>query len=900
MQDPWPMVGRDKEIDKFKKALLQPGCQAFLVTGAPGVGRTRLADECLLWAAGDGRPVARAIATRETASLPLGALAHLLALPPAGIRTGAVTDTAILSDAIGLFSRAREALGPRRGNQRLVLFVDDLNLLDAVSLALLGQLMEAGDIFLLATFPTSEPLPDVLHRMWTADRAVWVELSSLTGRDAKVLLTLALGSPVTADTAAALWSVSRGNVLYLRELVLGAMESGALGSHEGVWRLGCEPLPTSRLQELVADRIRTLDPPAQAVLEHLAVCGPAGASALTALAPVEVLERLERSGLVQVRADGRRRPVALAHPLYAQAIRDGLPQLTVDRILGAQIAQVSELGARRLDDTVKMAIWQLEGGGQADPDLLVRAARLSRSANDFPRVERLARAALTTAGPELAVEAATLLGEALGHLGRIGEAEEVFALTDGARAADGGGQPVAPLRALNLTWGSEHPDQALAVIDRARHVLEGQLADELDAVSSLVLTLSHRPREAYHALAAERDGFTAPPSRIGSLARVAVLAALGRTREAVDASDATPETGSPNAGLDLGVHPVFHVYARVMALYSAGLLTEAISTAERGLEQAIMDNVVTTHAAFSTLLGRCHLTAGRPRTAIRWFRETAAIARTHGLTEQLRLAYAGLAMAHAFLGDAQASRDAVFDMGPLDEAAERQGLPPQAYAWHLAVNGERKQAIDRLLAASADVEARGELVLYSTLLHDVARLGEPERVADRLAELAGAVDSPMVTARAWYAAGSARLDPVVLDRACTEFGSLGAWLYAAEAAAQAQRHSAGTRERAARAVRITGLLRRCESARTPALLGVHTPAPLSLRERDVCLLAAQGLSSREIAARLVLSVRTVDNYLQRAYAKLGISRRGQLTEALELDPGSETAGVRADIRPDRA
>ncbi|GII55516.1 hypothetical protein Pth03_39050 [Planotetraspora thailandica] len=89
-------------------------------------------------------------------------------------------------------------------SRSLGLFVDDLNLLDAVSLALLGQLMKAGDIFVLTTLPTSQPPPDVLHRMWSADRAVWVELSSLTGRDAKVLLTLALGSPVSADTATTL------------------------------------------------------------------------------------------------------------------------------------------------------------------------------------------------------------------------------------------------------------------------------------------------------------------------------------------------------------------------------------------------------------------------------------------------------------------------------------------------------------------------------------------------------------------------------------------------------------------------------------------------------------------------------------------------------------------------
>jgi DNA-binding CsgD family transcriptional regulator len=40
------------------------------------------------------------------------------------------------------------------------------------------------------------------------------------------------------------------------------------------------------------------------------------------------------------------------------------------------------------------------------------------------------------------------------------------------------------------------------------------------------------------------------------------------------------------------------------------------------------------------------------------------------------------------------------------------------------------------------------------------------------------------------------------------------------------------------------------------------------------------MSSREIADRLVVSVRTVDNHLQRAYRKLGITRRQDLSRVL--------------------
>jgi len=56
--------------------------------------------------------------------------------------------------------------------------------------------------------------------------------------------------------------------------------------------------------------------------------------------------------------------------------------------------------------------------------------------------------------------------------------------------------------------------------------------------------------------------------------------------------------------------------------------------------------------------------------------------------------------------------------------------------------------------------------------------------------------------------------------------------------------------------------------------------PLTRREREVAALAVQGSSSREIADRLHLSVRTVDNHLQNAYAKLGVSRRNDLADVL--------------------
>jgi DNA-binding CsgD family transcriptional regulator len=55
---------------------------------------------------------------------------------------------------------------------------------------------------------------------------------------------------------------------------------------------------------------------------------------------------------------------------------------------------------------------------------------------------------------------------------------------------------------------------------------------------------------------------------------------------------------------------------------------------------------------------------------------------------------------------------------------------------------------------------------------------------------------------------------------------------------------------------------------------------LTAREREIAVLVAQGRTSKEIAAALVLSVRTVDNHLQRVFAKLGVSSRADVAGAL--------------------
>jgi DNA-binding NarL/FixJ family response regulator len=61
---------------------------------------------------------------------------------------------------------------------------------------------------------------------------------------------------------------------------------------------------------------------------------------------------------------------------------------------------------------------------------------------------------------------------------------------------------------------------------------------------------------------------------------------------------------------------------------------------------------------------------------------------------------------------------------------------------------------------------------------------------------------------------------------------------------------------------------------------------LTPRELQIATLASRGLRNREIAERLGVAVRTVDNHLHQAYSKLGIGSRGDLGRFFDREPGS--------------
>ena len=80
--------------------------------------------------------------------------------------------------------------------------------------------------------------------------------------------------------------------------------------------------------------------------------------------------------------------------------------------------------------------------------------------------------------------------------------------------------------------------------------------------------------------------------------------------------------------------------------------------------------------------------------------------------------------------------------------------------------------------------------------------------------------------------------------------------------------------------RAEALAEQCGGASTPALRQAGEPLPLTDREREIVMLIGQGLSTRAVAERLTLSVRTVEGHIYSAMTKTGTASRDELVNLL--------------------
>jgi DNA-binding CsgD family transcriptional regulator len=270
----------------------------------------------------------------------------------------------------------------------------------------------------------------------------------------------------------------------------------------------------------------------------------------------------------------------------------------------------------------------------------------------------------------------------------------------------------------------------------------------------------------------------------------------------------------------------------------------------------------------------------------------------------------------------------LLERGKLDEAdaaIDRHGLggdlpdsvPARTFIasrGHLRLaQGRTREGVDDLLHLLDQEERHGPASLFLTPYRSQAavglmQLGEPERAA-------ALVDDALARARRWGAApqlstalrhaglvhggeGGLRLlaeaaavvegSPALLSRAWAG-AELGSALRRAGRRTEARQvlrgaldlsHRCGAEplaERAARELVLVGA-----RPRRPALSGVESLTP---GERRVCQLAAGGMTNREIAQALFVTLRTIEVHLTHAYQKLGIPSREHLPGVLASDGG---------------
>ncbi|MEV0234839.1 LuxR C-terminal-related transcriptional regulator [Nonomuraea sp. NPDC050786] len=850
----WPFVGRGGPLAAVRKAVRSGA--GVMIAGAAGVGKSRLAVEAL--ADMPGYAVVRALGTETASMIPFGAFAHVLTGPPQGDEN--------------LLHWAARHLRERAGRSELLVSVDDAHRLDPASAALVHYLVESGTARVVVTVRSGEPQPAPVAALWKDELLDRIELPPLTGDEVGQVLAGALGGEVAAETVRHLARVSEGNVLYLREVVQAGLGSGCLAERDGQWRWRGELSMTTRLRELVGERIGHLDEEEREVLELVAFGEPLGTELLASLTSFRAVERVEDRGLIVAVDDGRREQLRLGHPLYGEVVRGGCGTLRTRRRLRMLADALEASGLRRREDELRAAVWRLDSGSATAPETLASAARLAWGRQDPRLAERLARAAIDAGA---GVAAVALLGEVLMVLG---DADSALATLRQA-ARDAVTEPDRAQHAfslgINLAWAGADAEACEVLDAAARTLAEPAWLQEAHVYRAVADCFAGRLTGAARSLARSR---TFGPMTVRAEAHAAsmeawVAAYSGRAEQALAIADRT--LGGLESWRDEAPHalPSF-LDALCAAQAFSGRLEAAARSAAKGMALPAAELSVSGFAAYRAMVARLR---GDVAGALRWCGDD--LARMPAREPYLGRVLAEQAHALALLGRTAQAREVLAEASA---AASRWAFTRQhamqAAVWVAAADGDLDGAV-RLCLDAADHAERHEL--YGSLmfaLHDLVRLGAP--AADRLASSAERVDGPLAALLARHARAVG--DPASLRAVAAEFERSGMLLYAAEATAQEAAacldEGRATLARGAR-TRAWALAKRCPGVTTPALVELATPE-LTPRQREILQLAAAGLTNRQIADRLTLSTRTAANHLQAAYDKLGVNDRTQVGRLL--------------------
>jgi len=901
-------VGREAELAVLHEFLERDGgARALVVTGDAGIGKTTLWETGVRSALERGFRVLRTRASSAEAQLAFTGLADLLdgidsdelARIPAPQRHG--LEVAVLraepgsagpeasAIALGLLNAMRSVAG----EQPLLVAVDDVPWLDAPSvdaLAFAARRLESDPIVLLLARRPGPP--SVIERALVARPIDCLEVGPLSYGAIRRLLSERLDLVLPRHLLRRLVDSTLGNPLY-------ALELGREFGERGLPAFG-EDLPVpDAIEDLLGTRVGRLPPPARRLLLASALSADLTVAQLSMIADARTVEDAIDDGVLV--ADGGR--VRVAHPLLAAAARKR-SRARDRRELHAELAGViddAELRARHLALAARDPDEHLAGTvSQAASAAAARGAREEA-------VELAGHALrLTPAGSEQRIERLLALAEHLAVTGqeqRLSEllAPEIDTLPDGL--------PRARAHFL-LADCAEHMDAGVAHLERA---LAG--ADDDPALRARALAR----RAAYQGIGyvervADADSWAldacAGAVEMDAEVELEVLNALAwtsilRGRSVDDLRERNRIRSGGGSFLLFSVDRVGGVrlmwrghvdearghFRRLAALadergeaasYAVMLLHLCELELRAGEWQAVsllLDEW--RESAVSELLSgpgydRCHalLAAGRglPPEAERWSLQGIAGAESEGwrwsVLEALRARGIAALLAHDPQRALESLRavwahteregvtdpgafpsapdlvEALVESGELDEARAvtgrlRELAEEQEHPWGLAT-ATRCAGLVSLAAGPYDDEAAAAV---SAEADEYAALGLRFDAARTLL----ALGRTQRRHRKWAAARAS------LERAVAAFDEIGSPGWVAEA--------------------------RSELAR----VGARRPQPegeLSPAERHVAELAAEGLSNKQIAQTLHVTVKTVEAHLSHTYAKLGVRSRSQLAARL--------------------
>ena len=447
-------------------------------------------------------------------------------------------------------------------------------------------------------------------------------------------------------------------------------------------------------------------------------------------------------------------------------------------------------------------------------------------------------------------------------------------LTDGDRAR------FAFFRASNLLWALGDPKRAKEIIDDASRTTPPQVHSYIDAFLTVYWFAMDQPHKALQA--SKKLAVDDLPAVVGAeiaWALATIAADAGRTTAAVG----TAEAGYIAATRSFDApHMRFNIAdSHVSALVLSGRIGEASDVVERVQQQAA-DLPGAAQLLGAAVAGRAALGAGDLHSACALLEQAAVgMSGTHPLGWGYRY-HVPRATALAVRGSTE---EAAAPLAVLDEMRRPfRSLDYElslARAWVATGQGAVSEAIAVLLLAAQRAAAKGQFAAEVLCLQTATQFGDRSS-APRLRELEGVVEGPRVGVAARFAEALRDGDAAQLASLSEEFEHMGDLVAAVDAAAQAALayRRQGLRGSALGcSTRAAALAEQC-GASTSALRQAVEPLPLTDREREIVMLIDEGLSSREIAERLTLSVRTVESHVYRAMLKTGATSRDELAALL--------------------